>query len=79
MASNHTDDLMTELMNAVRAERELSNDLAQYVGEWIAVRDHDARRPRTHDRQSRRVRCGIARAVPLLGHVGTSAGVRGRR
>jgi Family of unknown function (DUF5678) len=41
MAAKDTDELMTELMNAVRAERELSSDLAQYVGEWVAVRDHE--------------------------------------
>lgn len=36
---NH--DLVTDLMAAVQAENQLSADLANYVGQWVAVRDHE--------------------------------------
>ena len=43
------------------------------------LRTRAARRPRTDDRRDRRVRRDAARAVPLLGHVGAPADVRGGR
>jgi hypothetical protein len=33
-------DFITDLMSAVQAEKQLSTDLADYVGQWVAVRDH---------------------------------------
>jgi hypothetical protein len=33
-------NLVADLMAAVQAEKRLSDDLANYVDQWVAVRDH---------------------------------------
>lgn len=39
--TRNSEQLMADLMEAVRAERKLSTDLTEYVGQWVAVRDHE--------------------------------------
>jgi uncharacterized protein DUF5678 len=41
MPTEDENDLMTDLMNAVEAEKRLSTVLEQHAGEWVAVKDHE--------------------------------------
>lgn len=38
--NTHQEDLSAVLMEQLRAERELASRLADFKGQWVAVRDH---------------------------------------